>query len=609
MRRLSTLSSLSIATGVLSLTSTVSSQSSCKCQPGDACFPTTEEWSALSSKLSTPSTLLVDQRPMGAVCYPSDPLYDSDACSALNASVSGFNHVFLATRTNALTFLNFDSVIDQNGTLEGCPYFPTTSDALQAVCQQGRVPPFAINVTSPQDIAEGLKFASEHNLRVVVKNTGHDAIGRGFGVGALEIYTQNLKNLTIHDAFVPTGAPEGTEPVHAMTMGAGVSWTEAYTAADNANRTVVGGLSPVGTVGAAGGWQLGTGQSVISPFYGLGADNNLEFTVVLPNGTTTTVNEYLTPDLFWAIRGGGGPSFGIVVDVTVKSHVGIPYTGAFFEGQAADDDAWLSLLTTWMKYHNNISDAGWGGVWPFFSKTLYLTFAAQGDPFLRPEAGEVMSAFFEEAKTLSNVNVSLAEFHSYRSFGEFVVENLVEPTNAIGYNYTTTVPGNVQSVTSSWLIPRDLTAPENAESFAQVLANTTSSAVPFFVGGGAVNDESKAALSAANPAWRRTISDITLVGGGSATTNTGAIRQQLHNAIAPFRALAPPPYGGMYLNEADVLEDEWQAAFWGAVDGETEGRYERLTRIKGEIDPNALLVVPKGVGSEHWDSEIICRVD
>jgi len=87
-----------------------------------------------------------------------------------------------------------------------------------------------------------------------------------------------------------------------MTMGAGVDWNQAYDAADTVNRTVVGGLSPVGTVGAAAGWQLGTGHSVISPFYGLGVDNSLEFTVVLPNASVVTVNEYLTPDLFWAVR-------------------------------------------------------------------------------------------------------------------------------------------------------------------------------------------------------------------------------------------------------------------------------------------------------------------
>ena len=56
----------------------------------------------------------------------------------------------------------------------------------------------------------------------------------------------------------------------AMTVGAGVQWHEAYTAADNAGKMIIGGISPGGSVGAAGGWLLGGGHSALSPTYGLG---------------------------------------------------------------------------------------------------------------------------------------------------------------------------------------------------------------------------------------------------------------------------------------------------------------------------------------------------
>ena len=55
-----------------------------------------------------------------------------------------------------------------------------------------------------------------------------------------------------------------------MTLGAGVQWEAAHTAATAANRLLVGGLSPGGSVGAAGGWLLGGGHSALSPSYGLG---------------------------------------------------------------------------------------------------------------------------------------------------------------------------------------------------------------------------------------------------------------------------------------------------------------------------------------------------
>jgi hypothetical protein len=53
-------------------------------------------------------------------------------------------------------------------------------------------------------------------------------------------------------------------------MGAGVQWSEVYSAADAHNVSVAGGFSPNGTVGAAAGWALGGGHSVLSPFFGLG---------------------------------------------------------------------------------------------------------------------------------------------------------------------------------------------------------------------------------------------------------------------------------------------------------------------------------------------------
>jgi hypothetical protein len=59
-------------------------------------------------------------------------------------------------------------------------------------------------------------------------------------------------------------------PLSAITLGAGVQWHEAYTAAHQAGRMVIGGVSAGGSVGAAGGWLMGGGHSAMSAGYGLG---------------------------------------------------------------------------------------------------------------------------------------------------------------------------------------------------------------------------------------------------------------------------------------------------------------------------------------------------
>ena len=56
----------------------------------------------------------------------------------------------------------------------------------------------------------------------------------------------------------------------AVTLQPGVQWGEIYVLADQHNRSIAGGYSMDGTVGAAGGWPVGGGHSILSPFYGLG---------------------------------------------------------------------------------------------------------------------------------------------------------------------------------------------------------------------------------------------------------------------------------------------------------------------------------------------------
>lgn len=259
----------------------------------------------------------------------------------------------------------------------------------------------------------------------------------------------------------------------AVTMGAGVEWAAVYAAANDRNLTVPGGFSPNGTVGAAAGWLLGGGHSVLSPFYGLGVDNALQFKVVLPNSSYVTANSFQNPDLFWALRGGGGPSFGVVVESTVRTHPSLPYTAVFYTATANDTSSYISLLETWMTHHNGISDAGWSGVWPFLDNTLYLTFFAQGTPPTSASANKTMEAFFAQTRTIPGVNVSLAMSKPYPSFEAWNLDNLVYSSKGFGFNFTAGTPGPQRVTISSWIMPRNLTEPVNAKKLAKIYANLT----------------------------------------------------------------------------------------------------------------------------------------
>jgi len=62
-------------------------------------------------------------------------------------------------------------------------------------CDLGNYVHYAINVTKPADIAAGVRFARKHNVRLVVRNTGHDFHGKSTGAGALAVWTHHLKDI------------------------------------------------------------------------------------------------------------------------------------------------------------------------------------------------------------------------------------------------------------------------------------------------------------------------------------------------------------------------------------------------------------------------------
>ena len=117
----------------------------------------------------------------------------------------------------------------------------------------------------------------------------------------------------LHDGFVPDGCT--TPPVPAASFGAGTIWGAAYHAVTGAGRYVQGGGCL--TVGVAG-LVLGGGFGPFSKGFGLAAASLLEAEIVTADGTVRRVNACRDPDLFWALKGGGGGSFGVVTRLTLR---------------------------------------------------------------------------------------------------------------------------------------------------------------------------------------------------------------------------------------------------------------------------------------------------
>lgn len=199
------------------------------------------------------------------------------------------------------------------------PLDPTSVMPVNATCFQGSVPNWMINVQSIEDIQAAFKFAQDTKTPLVIKNTGHDWKGRSGAPGSLALWTHNLRSpkvpIVLNCNFKPLNCTDHPQET-VLHFGPGETWAGAYQFAESNKLAVLGGTC--GTVGIAG-WLHGGGHSPLTPVYGMGVDNVRQIEIVTPRGEVKIANECLNTDLFFAVRGGGGGTFGVVTNITYKA--------------------------------------------------------------------------------------------------------------------------------------------------------------------------------------------------------------------------------------------------------------------------------------------------
>jgi FAD/FMN-containing dehydrogenase len=107
-------------------------------------------------------------------------------------------------------------------------------------CTLGAYPVYAVNISSVEQIQQTIAYARTHNLRLVIKNTGHCYLGKSGGAGALSVWTHNLKDIELVSEYSNANY---TGP--AFRVGAGVTVREIYEAAHSHGYVVPGGICEV----------------------------------------------------------------------------------------------------------------------------------------------------------------------------------------------------------------------------------------------------------------------------------------------------------------------------------------------------------------------------
>jgi FAD/FMN-containing dehydrogenase len=273
-----------------------------------------------------------------------------------------------------------------------------------AQCELGTYVQYSVNVSCAAEVAAGIKFANDRNIRLVIRNTGHDYNGKSTGAGALGLWMHHLKDIEFKDWTDKhyTGK--------AIKMGAGVFGGEAYKAADAEGLQVVGGECP--TVGIAGGYSQGGGHSALSSRHGMASDQTLEWEVVTGTGEYLIANRQNNTDLYWALSGGGGGTYAVVLSLTSKAHQDTPTSGAnlTFTSEGVSQDAYYEAITTFHASLAESADAGVMSVWYFTNESFAIS------PLTGPDVSvEQLKGFLAPLMTkLEELDIKYTSF-----FGQF----------------------------------------------------------------------------------------------------------------------------------------------------------------------------------------------
>lgn len=184
------------------------------------------------------------------------------------------------------------------------------------------------------DVQKTVRWARKHNVHIVPRSGGHSYAGYSTAAAGVVVDLSRLHAVSL--------AANGRAAV-----GAGARLIDVYAALAQRGRTVPAGTCP--TVGI-GGLAQGGGIGMSARKFGLTSDNLLEAMVVLADGRAVVANAQSQPDLYWALRGGGGGNFGIVTRFVFRTHpVGDVVTYSL-EWPWADAkrviDAWQRLTPT-----------------------------------------------------------------------------------------------------------------------------------------------------------------------------------------------------------------------------------------------------------------------
>lgn len=340
----------------------------------------------------------------------------------------------------------------------------------------------------------------------------------------------------------------------------------------------------------------------MGPLFGLAVDNVLQIEVVTADGSLRTVNACNDRELFFALRGGGGGTFGVVTSVTYKLHKTPPnLVNVYFRSFPSDGATWSvttreDILTVWSQSVAALDAAHWGGYWMLEHLGFVGHFLV---PTTQAAANNAIAPVMQALSQINNVTVVIrvARTRSFQDWHRQVYVNTRTGTDNTG----------VRAHVGSRIVPYSaLKEPRSlARTIVAAMAKSGTQGVEgVMVLGPGVRNADPQGDTAVTPAWRRGIWHMlsTSTWAWNATeAEKGAARMRERVFVREVHKAYPD--SGAYLNEASIDEPRWKQSFWG------KKNYARLLATKLRVDPFRLFVCRKCVGSDLRQNSVTCRLE
>ncbi|HEY3469158.1 MAG TPA: FAD-binding oxidoreductase [Amycolatopsis sp.] len=412
-----------------------------------------------------------------------------------------------------------------------------------------RVPAAVVGAGCVEDVQLAVAFAARHRLPVAARSGGHSYPGYSTVDGGIVVDLSRFSGIEVR--------PDGR-----AVIGAGAKLGPIATTLAAAGRVLPAGSCD--TVGIAG-LALGGGVGVLDRKYGLTCDHLEAARIVTAEGRVRTVSAAAEPDLFWALRGGGGGNFGIVTGFTFRT---VPIADVATFDLKFPADARTALFAAWQEWQPAAPDELWSGM------GLAWNEASLGGTFLGPRAR--MHELLEDL--VRRVGTQPVEWHeavqdhltAMRTFDDH--DSRPGAAAAARYAYTGT--------------SRMLTRPaEDPAAVVEVLTRDPGVRTIVDSGGGAI---ARVGVRETPFPHRRALASLQFLHGAEPADGglAGARR-----SLAVVRDGLGPEFGTTgYVNYLDPEMPDWAHAYYGV-------NAERLRAVARKYDPRGIFAFPQGLSA------------